>query len=120
MLRIICSFLVLFLATGVLLFPEASRRLVGLVPLADPSPISLDQLEAASAPEPGSFFEKRAAVEITVPRDMPLDELLRLYHIRLPHVRDQIEAQVGGTNLSDDHMLLQGTVFRITLVPPHQ
>ena len=121
MAKILSFALLTLLAIGALLFPAQARRMAGLRPLATPSVADLDTLRQLQEVEAGSFFDDRSRIEIKVPRKMTLDEFLRLYNIRLPHVRAQMQQQFeekGGGPLTDQTVLPPGESFTITLTPP--
>ncbi len=119
--KILSFALLTLLAIGALLFPAQARRMAGLRPLETPSVADLDTLRQLQEVAPGSFFEDRSRIEVKVPREMTLDTFLRLYNIRLPHVRAQMQQQMeerGGGALTDQTVLPPGESFVITLIPP--
>ena len=64
------------------------------------------------------FFAERNAVELVVPRDTTVGELLRLYQIDFPHVRRQIAEQKGVERVTDATSVAQGERLQLTLTPP--
>lgn len=118
LMRLLCFFLLLILASVVLLWPDAAFRLAGLQPLGTPSMAELDELAGFEDQSVKPFFDERNRVEVTVPRSMPAQEFLELYLIDQPHVRDEIAEQEGWATIGDSAMLQEGRTYSITLTPP--
>ena len=123
MLKIVSFGVLALLAVGALFFPAQARRVAGLRPLETPRVADLDDLRQLREIQPGTFFDERYRMELTVPREMTLDTFLRLNNIRLPHVRDQIREQLEtlrGEPVGDNPTLRPEESFQITLVPPQE
>jgi hypothetical protein len=78
--------------------------------------------ELDSPPEPDDreaprFLAERNEVELVVPRDMSVDELVHIYQIDFPHVLAQIAEAEGLDSPSRSHRLRAGARYRITLTP---
>lgn len=120
MYRLATIVVLLVLAAAALFLPNRTRQALGLHPMKTPSVAELDDPPAMNELEAGPFFKQRFTLEITVPRDMTLDEFLRLYNVRLPHVREEIQVQRGDQVLAPDTLLRKDDSLTITLVPPHE
>ena len=117
-MRFVCFVVLLVLALAVALWPDAAFVLSGLQPLGTPSMEELDELAEFEDHSAKPFFDERNRVEVTVPRSMTAKELLELYLIDQPHVRDEIARQEGWPTLADDARLEAGRTYSITLTPP--
>lgn len=115
----ILTFLVLA-ALGLVVFfaPGLTSRVAGYKPLGTVGPEEIDDPTAFDERAAPRFFAERNEVELVVPRDMTLAELLRLYQIDFPHVRRQIAEQKGVESLADGDTIAEGERFRLTLTPP--
>lgn len=115
----ILTFLVLA-ALGLVVFfaPGLTSRIAGYKPLATVGPGEIDDPTSFDERAAPRFFAERNQLELTVPRDMTLAELLRLYQIDFPHVRRQIAEQKGVESLADGDPIAEGERFRLALTPP--
>ena len=112
-------FLVLAVAgLGILLWPEAAWDLAGYKPLKPISAAEIDDPSAFDERDAPRFFAERNVVDLEVPRQMTVGELLRLYQIDFPHVRRQLAEQKGVVRIKDDDVLAAGERLRLTLTPP--
>lgn len=97
---------------------ELAFRIAGYKPLARLEARTLDEAPELDDRQMPRFLDERDRVELEVPRDMTLRELLRLYQLaELPHVRQQIAKQEGLPRLEDNHPLKKGKRYRIELTP---
>jgi hypothetical protein len=121
-MRPVVTFGILFvLAVVVLVRPDLVFRLSGFSPLAELKASSLDKVTAPDDTEAPAFLAQRNEVDLVVPRDMTVKELLSLYHMaEFPHIRHQIAKQDGVQALPDNHLLHQGKRYKITLTPPEE
>lgn len=103
------------LALAIGLVPGLAHRIAGFEPLSDLDPAAIDQPFELDDREAPRFLASRDLVELEVPRDMEVGDLLRLYQIELPHVRRQIAEQEGVATLPDGYRLRAGDVYRIRL-----
>lgn len=117
-MRFLCSSVLIILALGILLWPDAAFFLAGFQPLGTPSTRELDELAKFEDHSAKPFFDDRNRVEVTVPRPMTAKEFLELYLIDQPHIRDEIARQEGWQDVADSAMLEQGRTYVITLTPP--
>ena len=111
---------ILFIS-GVVFFvrPDLAHQLAGYKPLTPPGPEQIDHPPPFDEGAAMRFFAERNAVELTLPRDMTVAEVLRLYQIDFPHVRRQIsEQREGGTTVRDRDVLKRGERYLLTLTPP--
>lgn len=109
------------LAVTILARPDLVFRLSGFSPLVELKASSLDKVAAPDDTEAPAFLAQRNEVELVVPRDMTVNELLSLYHMaEFPHIRRQIAEQEGGRTLPDGHPLHQGRRYKVTLTPPEE
>jgi len=115
---ILCCVVLLLLALVVGVQQDLAYRIAGFRPLRPIVAKELDEPERPDDREAPRFLTERNEIEITVPREMPLGEFLRLYQLReLAHVRRQIAKQEGVPQIDDDHLLRQGHRYKITLTP---
>lgn len=117
MMRLILAALLLVLALGLAVSERFALFVSGYRPLATPS---IDALDAGATPDDRlapRLLAERNQVELTVPWDTTVGELVDLYQIDLPHVRRQIAEQAGVDRVTDGHPLEQGTVFSLDLTP---
>ncbi len=93
------------------------RRAAGLAPLGAPDSASLDSPPDPDDREAPRFLAERNQVELVVPREMTVDELLRTYQIDFPHVLRQIAKEEGIDHLSRERILHAGSRIEISLTP---
>jgi hypothetical protein len=109
------------LAVTILVRPDLVFRASGFSPLAELKASSLDKVTAPDDTEAPAFLAQRNEVDLVVPRDMTVKELLSLYHMaELHHIRRQIAKQEGVQALPDGHLLHEGKRYKITLTPPEE
>lgn len=107
------------LAVVILARPDLVFRWSGFSPLAELKASSLDKISAPDDTEAPAFLAQRNEVELVVPRDMTVKDLLSLYHMgEFHHIRQQIAEQEGAQTLPDSFLLHKGKRYRITLTPP--
>lgn len=117
-LTVLLSILVPLALLGVLLLvPGSLAWLTGFRPLATLDPAALDAGQAIDEKGTPRFLADRNKVELSVPREMRVGELLDLYQIRYEHVRQQIGAQLGTGRPGDDVVLPAGQKLTIELTP---
>jgi hypothetical protein len=115
------SVVLILLAVAILVRPDLVFRLSGFSPLAELKASSLDKVTAPDDTEAPVFLAQRNEVDLVVPRDMTVKELLSLYHMaELSHIRRQIAKQEGAQALPDSYLLHQGKRYKITLTPPEE
>jgi hypothetical protein len=107
----------LLLALEAVFSARLAPATAGLDPLGRPSVAELDSPSEPDDREAPRFLAERNEVELVVPRDMTLDELVRLYQIDFPHVLAQISEKEGLDAVSRRLRLRQGARYRITLTP---
>lgn len=109
------------LAVALAVWDGLAFRIAGYKPLAHLEARDLDEPASLDDRQAPRFLEDRDHLELEVPRDMPLGELLRLYQLgEMRHIRQQIAKQEGAPDLPDDHPLKKGKRYRITLTPPSE
>lgn len=118
MYRILTFLALLALALGAFFARDLTWAVAGYKPLKTAGPEHIDEPAAFDERAAPRFFAERNELELVVPRDTTLGELLRLYQIDFPHVRRQIAAQKGVDAVGDDAVIMAGERFRLTLTPP--
>ncbi len=118
MYRIITFSVLLLLALVVFFAPDLASKVAGYKPLGTIGPGEIDEPKTFDERAAPRFFDERNQVEVVVPRDMTLAELLRLYQIDFPHVRRQITEQKGVESLAGEDLLAAGERYQLTLTPP--
>ena len=93
-------------------------RVAGFQPFGTIGADGIDEPAALDERDAPRFLAQRNRLDLEVPRDMTLIELLRLYQIDFPHVRRQIAEQEGTAALADDAPLSAGQIYNLTLTPP--
>ena len=114
---LITSVLLLGSAVLVMAVPDLPSRLAGFRPLAEPEPSQLDAGLAADDRDAPRFLAERNRVDLVVPRDMDVGQLLDLYQIRMDHIRQQIASQLGLESAPDTTPLRQGQRLELQLTP---
>ena len=95
--------------------------ITGFKPLSHLDGSELDASPQWDDREAPRFLAERNQVEIIVPRDMSVGELLRLYQLAaFPRVRHEIAEQEGVETVSDAYLLHQGRRLRVQLTPPNE
>lgn len=122
MVRLAAGLALILGAVFVLASGETTLQLAGVRPLGKLDPKALDEPFAVDDREAPQFLQERNQVELSVPRDMTVGELLRLYPIDFVHVRAEIAKQLGITPgaLTDTTRLHKGQRLRLTLTPPQE
>ncbi len=101
-----------------LLWPGSLAWLTGFRPLRQLDPAALEAAGGADDKGTPRFLADRNKVELKVPREMPVGELLDLYQIRYEHIRKQIGEQLGIGRAGDDVVLAAGQKLVLELTPP--
>lgn len=117
MMRTILAVLLLVLALALALSERLALLASGYRPLGTPSVAALDAGADPDDRRAPRFLAERNRVEVVVPREMTVGELLDLYQIDLPHVRRQIAEQEEVERADDGHPLAEGTVLVLELTP---
>ena len=113
------AFLILAPLGAVVLFsPDLARTVAGFKPFGEVDPGKIDEPASVDDRDAPRFLAERNRVEVEVPREMTLQELLRLYQIDFPHVRRQIAEQEGAESLADDTVLAAGRRYVVPPPPP--
>jgi hypothetical protein len=118
MYRLVTFAVLLVLALVVFFAPGLTSELAGYKPLGTIGPEEIDEPSSFDERAAPRFFAERNQVELVVPRDTTLGELLRLYQVDFPHVRRQIAEQKGVENMDDGDRIAEGERFELTLTPP--
>jgi len=118
MYRILTFLALLALALVALCARDLTWAVAGYKPLGMAGPEGIDEPASFDERAAPRFFAERNRLELVVPRDTTLGELLRLYQIDFPHVRRQIAEQRGVDALGDGAAIMAGERFRLTLTPP--
>ncbi len=117
MIRLLSFALLVLLGLVVFFWRDGAFRVAGYRPLQPIHASQIDEPASLDDRDAPRFLAERNAVEVEVPRDMPLVDFLRLYQLELPHVRRQIAEQEGVAALDDGAVLLAGRRYRLSLTP---
>ncbi len=93
--------------------PEYVFEIATFSPLKAPSTDKLEHSEKGDYP-PTSFFRERNTLEVEVPRDMSVNDFIKLYQLNMSDIRAKITQQMGNDNTP----LKAGQRFTINLTPP--
>lgn len=97
-----------------LVYPDAIPVLTGKMAIA--SFAASDELPPSPGEDPTPFLIRRNVVELTVPEEMTLRQLLELYRFNKPDQRRQVLEQVGS-NATPDTIVRRGQKLKIVLTP---
>ena len=116
LIAILTSIGLLTLAGLIAASPNVAFEIAHFRPLKS---LDVDKLETHKSRLEGttSFFAERNEIEVRVPEDMTVGDLLTLYSIDLPEIRQQIARQEGVKELPDSHVLSAGSSFTFFLTP---
>ncbi len=106
------------LVAVLLLVPGSLAWLTGFRPLNTLDPRDLEAAGGADDKGTPRFLAERNKVELVLPREMAVGELLDLYQIRYEHIRRQIGEQLGIGRAGDDVILAAGQKLVLELTPP--
>lgn len=116
-MRTLSAILLIVLAIGLALSESVALFLSGFRPLETPSVAALDDPRQLDNREGPRLLDERNRVELVVPRSITVGDLLDLYQIDFPHVREQIAEQEGLATVTDDYRLEEGHTFVLELTP---
>ncbi len=116
--RLIAFLIPAVLGAVFLFWPDLAHTVAGFKPFGEVDPGKIDEPASVDDRDAPRFLAERNRVEVEVPREMTVQDLLRLYQIDFPHVRRQIAEQEGVETLADDAVLAAGRRYVLTLTPP--
>lgn len=116
-MRTILVVLLLALALALAVSERFALLLSGYRPLAAPSVAALDAGADPDDRRAPRLLAERNRVELRVPWEMTIGDLVELYQLDQPHVRRQIAEQAGAEPGDRGHQLAAGEVFVVELTP---